>query len=40
VTNLGTRYQLHVEARELHGQLADDLHERTGIDGILPLGPT
>jgi glycine oxidase len=32
VTNLGTRYQLHVEARELHGQLADDLHERTGID--------
>jgi glycine oxidase len=32
VTNLGARYQLHVEARELHGQLADDLREQTGID--------
>jgi glycine oxidase len=32
VTNLGARYHLHVEARELHGRLADDLRERTGID--------
>jgi glycine oxidase len=32
VTNLGARYQLHVEARELHGRLADDLREQTGID--------
>jgi glycine oxidase len=32
VTALGTRYQLHVEARELHAQLAADLRERTGID--------
>jgi glycine oxidase len=32
VTNLGTRYQLHVEARELHAQLADELRELTGID--------
>jgi glycine oxidase len=32
VTALGSRYQLHVEARELHQQLADDLRERTGID--------
>ncbi len=32
VTNLGDRYQLHVEARELHAQLAEDLRERTGID--------
>ena len=32
VTNFGARYQLHVEARELHGRLADDLRERTGID--------
>jgi glycine oxidase len=32
VTNLGARYQLHVEARELHGRLADDLREQIGID--------
>jgi glycine oxidase len=32
VTNLGARYQLHVEARELHAQLADELRELTGID--------
>jgi glycine oxidase len=32
VTNLGDRYRLHVEARELHARLADDLRERTGID--------
>ena len=32
VTTLGSRYQLQVEARELHEQLADDLRERTGID--------
>src|SRR5262245_42551344 len=32
VTNLGPRYQLHVEARELHARLADDLRELTGID--------
>jgi glycine oxidase len=32
VTNLGARYRLHVEARELHAQLADDLRELTGID--------
>src|SRR5919108_2392271 len=32
VTNLGARYQLHVEARELHAQLADDLRDLTGID--------
>jgi glycine oxidase len=32
VTNLGTRYQLHVEARELHAQLADELRELSGID--------
>jgi glycine oxidase len=32
VTNLGDRYRLHVEARELHAQLAEDLRERTGID--------
>ena len=32
VTNLGARYQLHIEARELHGRLADDLREQTGID--------
>ena len=32
VTNLGDRYRLHVEARELHAQLAGDLRERTGID--------
>jgi glycine oxidase len=32
VTNLGARYQLHVEARELHARLAEDLRERTGVD--------
>ncbi len=32
VTNLGTRYQLHVEAREMHAHLADELRELTGID--------
>jgi glycine oxidase len=32
VTNLGARYQLHVEARELHAQLAADLRELTGVD--------
>jgi glycine oxidase len=43
VTNFGARYQLHLEARELHAVLADDLRELTGIDvgfcrwGILEL---
>jgi glycine oxidase len=43
VTNFGARYQLHLEARELHARLADELRERTGIDvgfcrwGILEL---
>jgi glycine oxidase len=43
VTNFGARYQLHVEARELHARLADELRELTGIDvgfcrwGILEL---
>jgi glycine oxidase len=43
VTHFGARYQLHVEARELHAVLADELHELTGIDvgfcrwGILDL---
>jgi glycine oxidase len=32
VTNFGARYQLHLEARELHARLADELRERTGID--------
>src|SRR5919109_3159999 len=32
VTDLGARYQLHVEARELHARLADELRELTGID--------
>jgi glycine oxidase len=32
VTNFGARYQLHVEARELHARLADELREATGID--------
>jgi glycine oxidase len=32
VTNLGIRYQMHVEARELHAQLAADLRELTGVD--------
>jgi len=32
VTNLGARYQMHVEARELHAQLADDLRQLTGVD--------
>jgi glycine oxidase len=43
VTNFGARYQLHLEARELHAGLADELRELTGIDvgfcrwGILEL---
>jgi glycine oxidase len=43
VTTFGPRYQLHLEARELHAGLADELHELTGIDvgfcrwGILEL---
>ena len=32
VTNFGARYQLHLEARELHARLADELRELTGID--------
>jgi glycine oxidase len=32
VTNFGSRYQLHLEARELHARLADELRELTGID--------
>lgn len=32
VTNFGPRYQLHLEARELHARLADELRELTGID--------
>src|SRR5919109_2292370 len=32
VTDLGARHQLHVEARELHARLADELRELTGID--------
>lgn len=32
VTNFGPRYQLHLEARELHAGLADELRELTGID--------
>jgi glycine oxidase len=32
VTNFGTRYQLHLEARELHAALAEELRELTGID--------
>src|SRR5919109_999047 len=43
VTDLGARYQLHVEARDLHARLADELRELTGIDvgfcrwGVLEL---
>jgi glycine oxidase len=43
VTNFGPRYQLHLEARELHAGLAEELRELTGIDvgfcrwGILEL---
>src|SRR5919108_1255967 len=43
VTTFGPRYQLHLEARELHAGLADELRELTGIDvgfcrwGILEL---
>jgi glycine oxidase len=43
VTNFGPRYQLHVEARELHARLAEELRELTGIDvgfcrwGVLEL---
>jgi len=43
VTNFGPRYQLHVEARELHAGLAEELRELTGADvgfcrwGILDL---
>ena len=43
VTNFGARYQLHLEARELHAVLADELRQLTGIDvgfcrwGILDL---
>src|SRR5262245_7611913 len=43
VTNFGARYQLHLEARELHATLANELRELTGIDvgfcrwGILEL---
>ncbi len=43
VTNFGARYQLHLEARELHAVIADELRELTGIDvgfcrwGILDL---
>jgi glycine oxidase len=32
VTNFGARYHLHLEARELHARLADELRELTGID--------
>jgi glycine oxidase len=32
VTTFGARYQLHLEARELHARLADELRELTGID--------
>jgi glycine oxidase len=32
VTNFGARYQLHLEAREMHAQLAEELRELTGID--------
>jgi glycine oxidase len=32
VTNLGDRFRLHLEARELHAELAEDLRERTGIE--------
>src|SRR5687768_10442929 len=32
VTNFGPRYQLHLEARELHAGLAEELRELTGID--------
>jgi glycine oxidase len=32
VTKFGARYQLHLEARELHASLADELREITGID--------
>ncbi len=32
VTNFGARYQLHLEARELHARLADELRELTGVD--------
>jgi glycine oxidase len=32
VTNFGARYRLHLEARELHAHLADELRELTGID--------
>jgi glycine oxidase len=43
VTNFGARYQFHLEARELHAALADELRQLTGIDvgfcrwGILEL---
>ncbi|HSF32638.1 MAG TPA: glycine oxidase ThiO [Candidatus Tectomicrobia bacterium] len=43
VTNFGARYQLHLQARELHAALADELRQLTGIDvgfcrwGILEL---
>src|SRR5918994_7911681 len=32
VTNFGARYQLHLEARELHAHMADQLRELTGND--------
>lgn len=32
VTNFGPRYQLHLQARELHAGLAEELRELTGID--------
>src|SRR5919108_2207572 len=32
VTDLGARFRLHAEARELHARLADELRELTGID--------
>ena len=34
VTNFGARYQLHLEARELHARLADELRELMGTAGV------